>query len=104
MRCAGVVAIDDSLEEPIPRILECSRRCFAASSAASLIDTADEFFCVVLNLNLDFGANLERVSSSFSSRALMAWNWLIKKASRRHYGPYLCIDSLVIRRYQSRGI
>jgi hypothetical protein len=74
MRCAGVVAIDDSLEEPMPEILRGSRRCFAASSAASLIETADEFFCVVLNLNLDFGANLERVSSSFSSSALIAWN------------------------------
>jgi hypothetical protein len=73
MRLAGVVAIDDSLEEPRPAIPGGSRRCFAASSAASLIETADEFFCVVLNLNLDLGANLDRVSSSFSSRALMAY-------------------------------
>jgi hypothetical protein len=73
MRLAGVVAIDDSLEEPMPEILGGSRRCFAASSAASLIETADEFFWVVLNLNFDLGANLERVSSSFSSSALIAW-------------------------------
>ena len=72
MRFAGVVAIEDSLDEPMPEILGGSRRCFAANSAASLIETADEFFWVVLNLNLDLGANLERVSSSFSSRALMA--------------------------------
>jgi hypothetical protein len=34
---------------------------------------AEEFFCVVLKLNLLRGAKAERVFWSFSESALMAW-------------------------------
>ena len=74
MRFAGVVGTDDSVDElnPAPRPGGLSL-CSAASSAASLIDMAELFLCVVLNWNLAFGANLDLVSCNFSSRALMAY-------------------------------
>lgn len=73
MRFAGVVAIDDSVEEAKPGLPAGGCNSFsAASSAASLMDIAEPFLCVVLNWNLDFGANLERVSCNFSSSALIA--------------------------------
>jgi hypothetical protein len=74
IKLAGVVVIDDSFDETNPgRKPGAFMRCFAASSAASCKDTAELFLCVVLNLNLLFGANLVRVSSNFSVRALMAY-------------------------------
>lgn len=73
LRNAGVVAIEDSLDEralcPNPGDL---RRFSWANSAASLRDMAELFFCVVLNWNLGFGMNLIRASCTFSSRALIA--------------------------------
>lgn len=44
---AGVVTIEESLEDVISP--GCCRRCFSASSAASLRDIADPFLCAVLN-------------------------------------------------------
>lgn len=58
LRCAGVVAIEDSLDDrrlwPNPGAL---RRFSWASSAASLRDIAELFFCC-LNWNLGFGTYL----------------------------------------------
>lgn len=49
------------------------RRLSAASSAASVKDIAELFLLLVLNWNRGLGATLERVSCSFSDRALIAY-------------------------------
>lgn len=62
-RFAGVVAMEDSLEERKPgrEATGCSR-CWAASSAASFSDIAELFLPVDLNWKRDLGANFDRVS------------------------------------------
>ena len=62
-RSAGVVAMEESSEERKPgREANGWRRCWAASSAASLSDIAELFFPVDLNWKRDLGANFDRVS------------------------------------------
>ena len=73
LKLNGVVATEDSFDEDPPAVKPGGwSRCCAASSAASLIETAESFLFVVLNLNLLFGAYLARAASRFSESALTA--------------------------------
>ena len=64
--------MEDSLDETSLRYPGRDRRCWDASSAASLRDIADAFLRAVLKENLDFGTKTARISISFSFRAFMA--------------------------------
>lgn len=55
---AGVATLEDSVEDTAPGM---DRFCFV-SSAASPMDTADAFLCVVLNANLGLGSYFALVS------------------------------------------